>query len=80
MASMQADPVARAPLTKLQAAGEFIEASVKLLADDWTIVLLKEGADLQLSGVDRDDFSFHHARAIRLLDGLVEMAREMKAA
>ena len=66
------------PLTRLQAAGEFIEVSAKILADELTIVLLKEGGGLKLSEFDKRAFRHHQARCGRLLDGLIEMSREMK--
>jgi hypothetical protein len=64
---------------KLQAAGEFVESTAKVLADELTIVLLKEGTDLNLSGDDRAAFRYSLTRCGQLLNGLVTMAREMKA-
>ena len=66
-------------LTKLQAAGEFVESTAKVLADELTIVLLKEGGGLNLLEPDYVAFRYHFTRCGQLLNGLVTMAREMKA-
>jgi hypothetical protein len=72
------DSVAPMALTKLQAAGEFVESTAKVLADELTIVLLKEGTDLNLSGDDLAAFRYSLTRCGQLLNGLVTMALEMK--
>jgi hypothetical protein len=66
-------------LTELQAAGEFVESTAKVLADELTIVLLKEGGGLDLLEPDYVAFRYHHTRVGQLLNGLVTMARVMKA-
>ena len=63
-------------LTKLQSAGEFVEASVKILADDFTI--LRQGAEWELSAAEQEALLRAGKRSVRLITGLLEMAREMK--
>ena len=65
-------------LKRLQMAGEFVESTAKVLADELTIVLLKEGGGLNLLEPDRVAFRYAHTRCGQLLNGLVAMAREMK--
>lgn len=66
-------------MNKLQAAGEFMEATAKILADEITILLLCEGAAPKQPDEDAMAFGYHHGQCVRLLQGLTEMGRAMKA-